>query len=130
MLWTLLGIAAAVAIKLAPRVSSIQGSNALRHVAVGVLVLAVALFVINTIILLVRLTKRPYYLLSIETAGTSYRLLASAEAAPLRGLVHDIMKAIDNPAATFHYQIENLVDARGAKGFQIGKYNTQENSFS
>lgn len=130
VLWVFLGIAAAVAIKLAPRVSSIQESKALHDVAVGVLVLAVALFVINTITLLARLTKKPYYLLSIETAGTSYRLLASAEAAPLRKLVHDIMKAIDNPAATFHYEIENLVDARGAKGFQIGKYNTQENTFS
>lgn len=130
VLWVFLGISAAVAIKLAPRVTPVQGSTALHDVAIGVLVLADTLFVINTITLLVRLTKEPYYLLSIETAGTSYRLLANAEATPLRKLVHEIMTAIDNPAATFHYEIENLVDARGAKGFQIGKYNAQENAFS
>jgi hypothetical protein len=119
VLWIFLGLSAAVAIKLAPRVSSVQGSNALHDVAAGVLVLAAGLFVINTITLLVRLTKEPYYLLSIDTAGTSYRLLASAEPTPLRKLVHEIMKAIDNPAASFHFEIENLLDARGAKGFQI-----------
>lgn len=129
MLVVFLGIASAVAIELAPQASSTQETAALHNAAVGVLVLTVALFVINTIILLVRLTKEPYYLLSIETTGTPSRLLASAEAAPLRILVHHIMKAIDNPAATFHYEIENLVDARGAKGFQIGRYNTQENTF-
>lgn len=130
VLLVLLGIAASVAIQFAPQVTSAQGSTALHGVAVGVLVLAVVLFVINTIILLVRLTRKPYYLLSIETTGNPSRTLASTKTEPLCILVHEIMKAIDNPAATFHYEIENLVDARGAKGFQIGGHNTQENTFS
>jgi hypothetical protein len=130
VLLVLLGTSAAVGIKLAPQVNSTQGSTALHGVAVGVLVLAVVLFVINTIILLVRLTRELYYLLLIETTGDPSRTLASTDAAPLCILVHEIMKAIDNPAATFRYEIENLVDARGAKGLQIGRQNTQENTFS
>src|SRR6516165_4542908 len=73
----ILGVAAAIALNAAPRLNSGQGSNALHNAAVGVLVLVVALFIISTIRLVMRWTRRTYYALLIETAGTPHRVLVS-----------------------------------------------------
>ena len=126
----ILGVAAAIALNAAPRLNSGQGSNALHNAAVGVLVLVVALFIISTIRLVMRWTRRTYYALLIETAGTPHRVLVSTNEKLLRKLVRDIMDAINNPDMNFHYRVENYADLRGAQGVLIGGYSTQHNTYN
>jgi hypothetical protein len=104
--------------------------NAVRAVAIGVLVLGALLVSISTIRLIVKLSKQmTYFALVIETAGTPRRALVSADQNLVTNLVHMIMDAIDNPTASFHYRVENFVDLRGAQGVQVGDHNTQDNAF-
>jgi Family of unknown function (DUF6232) len=70
VLEVVLGAAATVAIRLAPRLTSVRASNDLHSAATGVLVLVVVLVAISAIRLITRLSKRTYYALLIETAGT------------------------------------------------------------
>jgi hypothetical protein len=130
VLEVLLGAAAAIGLKLAPRISSLQRYNIVHGVATGALVLAVALIVISIIMLITRLSRGTYYALAIETAGTPRSVLVSADQYVVTKLVHQIMDAIDNPAATFHTRVENYVDLRSAQGVQIGDYSAQGNTFN
>lgn len=106
--WALLGAAAAVAIKQAPRISSVQGSHALHSAAVGVLVLVVALTAISTIRLISTLSRGTYYGLVIETAGTPRRVLVSTDQYVVTKLVHKIMDAINNPLAEFQERVRDV----------------------
>jgi hypothetical protein len=124
-----LGAAAAVAIRLAPRLSSAQGSNALHNAAAGILVLVVVLVIISTFRLIRALQRGTYYALILETAGTPRSLLVSDDMNQVTKLVQKIMDAIDNPAATYHTTVEK-VDLRGAQGVQLGGYSTQSNIFN
>lgn len=138
--WVFLGVAATVAIALAPRLTSLQSLNAVQAVhavhavqgvAAGVLVLGVVLVVISTIRLTSTLSKqRTFYALVIETAGSPRRALVSTDENLVIKLVHKIMDAVDNPDARFHYTVENFVDLRGAQGVQVGGHSTQDNTFN
>lgn len=124
-----LGAAAAVAIRLAPRLTSVQASNDVHSVATGVLVLAVALVGYSAIRLIVRLSRGTYYALLIETAGTPRSVLVSDNENVVTKLVQEIMDAIDNPAATYH-TIVDKIDLRGAQGVQLGSSGFQSNTFN
>jgi len=130
LFYAILGAAAAIAINAAPRLNSGQGSNAVHSAAVGLLALVVALFIISTISLVMRWTRRTYYALFVETAGTPHRVLVSTDEKLLRKLVRDIMDAINNPDMNFHYRVENYADLRGAQGVLIGGSSTQHNTFN
>jgi hypothetical protein len=90
VLWLILGGAAALAIH-----------------ALAVL-FALALIVISTIRLIKALSRRTFYALVIETAGTPRTALVSADRNMVNRLVHLIMDAIDNPQAEFQFQVENF----------------------
>lgn len=90
VLWLILGGAAALAIH-----------------ALAVLV-ALVLIVISTIRLIKALSRRTFYALVIETAGTPRTALVSADRNMVNRLVHLIMDAIDNPQAEFQFQVENF----------------------
>ncbi len=106
MLCLFLGAAATVAMNFAPRLSSVQGSNALSHAAAGVLVLALVLVVISTIRLITVLLARTYYALVIETSGTPQTALVSAYETQVSQLVGLIMDAIDDPGFELNTTIE------------------------
>jgi hypothetical protein len=115
------GVAAAVALKLAPRLSSVRSYNALHGVAVGVLVLVAVLVVVSTIKLIARLSRRTYYALVIETAGTSRSVLVSDDKDLVRKLAARIMAAIVDPQANFRQSVVNYdVSARGSRGALTG----------
>jgi hypothetical protein len=129
--WVILGGAAAVAIRLAPRLDSVRNANILHGIAVGVLVLAVVLFALSTIRLAAIWSRRIYYALIIETAGAQHRALVSTDAGVLHKLVHEIMDAINDPEdVSFHYRIDNYADLRGAQGVLMGDSGTQRNTFN
>jgi hypothetical protein len=66
----LLGIAGAVALRLANRQSSESGYNLLHNGGIAAVVVAVAVLTVGLIMLLVRLSRQTFYALVIETAGT------------------------------------------------------------
>lgn len=117
----ILGIAAAVALKLAPRLSTVQKSDALRVAAVGVLLLALGLFVIGIIRLMRVLSAPTYYALTIDSAGIAYKTLVSLDGNQLRELVRQIMKAIDDPQIEFRELINNY--HFGDQIYQHGDFN-------
>lgn len=119
--WVLLGVAAVVAMKQAPRLSTVQGSNALHAAAVGALVLALVLFVISTIRLIRVLSTRTYYALVIETAGTPHKTLVSTDGNLIRELVRQIMKAIDDPQTEYRQTVTNY--HYGDQIYQSGDFN-------
>lgn len=128
-----LGAAAAVALHLALRLNSERGYSAAHGVAVGALVLAAVLFVISTIKLIAPLSRRTYYALVIETAGTPRSVLVSDDEYTVRQLVGQIMDAIDNPHADFQQSVVNYnVDARGSQGTLIGGHHnvSRDNIFN
>jgi hypothetical protein len=102
-LWVILGVAAAVAVNKVTGLPN-SGLTALHGVEVAALVLVV----ISTIRLIVNLSARTFYALVIETAGTPSTALVSANPQEVTGLVNAIMEAIDDPAAEFHYHMENV----------------------
>jgi hypothetical protein len=103
VLWVILGVAAAVAANKLAGLSN-SGLTALRGAEVAALVLVV----ISTIRLIVNLSARTFYALVIETAGTPRTALVSTNQQEVTGLVNSIMEAIDDPAAEFHYHMENV----------------------
>lgn len=103
MFWVILGVAAAVAVKKVTGLSN-SGLTALHCVEVAALVL----LVVSTIRLIVKLSARTFYALVIETAGTPRTALVSANQREVTRLVDEIMEAIDDPAAEFHYHLENV----------------------
>ena len=118
--------AAVVAVRVASRVSSAQGYNALHGVADGMFALAAVLAVISTILLIIRLSRRTAYALVIETAG-----LRALRCSPMTKIWSSISFAGSPPrSAILHDQwreqvpvINNNnynVDARGSQGAQIG----------
>jgi Family of unknown function (DUF6232)/FHA domain len=107
VLCVFLGAAATVAIKLAPRLSSVRGSNALLHAAAGLLVLALALMAISTVRLIIVLLARTYYALVIETSGTPQTALISDNETEVSQIVGLIMDAIDDPGVELNTTIEN-----------------------
>lgn len=106
VLCVFLGAAATVAIKLAPRLSSVRGSNALLHAAAGVLVLALVLLAISTARLITVLLAGTYYALVIETSGTPQTALISANETEVNQIVGLIMEAIDDPGFELNTTIE------------------------
>jgi hypothetical protein len=103
VLWVILGVVAAAAISSAMRFGSNYQSTS------GVVVIVVlVLIVISTIRLIRVLSRRTLYALVIETAGTPYTALVSADGNMVTRLVHLIMDAIDNPQAEFQLQVENF----------------------
>ena len=133
VLEVILGAAAAVALHLASRLNSERGYRAVHGVAVGVLVLAAVLLVISTIKLIATLSRRTYYALVIETAGTPRSVLVSDDEYTVRQLVGQIMDAIDNPHADFQRSVVNYnVDARGSQGALIGGHHnvSRDNIFN
>ncbi len=103
VLWVILGIVAAAAISSAMRFGYNYQSTS------GVVVIVVlVLIVISTIRLIRVLSRRTLYALVIETAGTPYTALVSADGNMVTRLVHLIMDAIDNPQAEFQLQVENF----------------------
>jgi hypothetical protein len=125
VLEAVLGIAAAVALGLAPRLSSAPGYDTAHGVAAGALLLAVVLLFVSTFRLIAKLSGGTFYALLIETVGTPRSVLVSTNQRVVTGLVHQIMDTFDNPAATFHTEVENYVDLRSAQGVRIGPYSTQ-----
>jgi len=118
--------AAVVAVRVASRVSSAQGYNALHGVADGMFALAAVLAVISTILLIIRLSRRTAYALVIETAGTPRTALLTYDENLVFHLVRRITTAISNPHDQWREQVPVInnnnynVDARGSQGAQIG----------
>jgi hypothetical protein len=113
-------VAAAVAARAATRVSSVQGYNALHNGANVAFALAAVLAVISTIWLIVRLSKRTAYALVIETAGIPRTALVTYDENLVFHLVRRITAAISNPHDKWQERVPVVIDARGAKGLQIG----------
>jgi hypothetical protein len=111
VLETVLGVAATVALRLAPRLNSLQAYNAVHTLTVGALVLVVVLVVISTVRLITVLSRGTYYALVIETAGTPHKTLVSTDGNLIRELVRQIMKAIDDPQTEY----------RQSGDFNVGK---------
>jgi Family of unknown function (DUF6232) len=121
VLWVFLTVAAAVALRLAPRISTVQGYKAAHYAAAGVLVLVAVLAVVSTIRLIATLSRRTYYALILETAGTPRRVLVSDDENLVRQLVRRIMAAIDDPQADFVQPVVNYnLHAHGSQSVQIG----------
>jgi hypothetical protein len=125
----LLGIAGAVALRLANNQSSENGYRLLHDGGNAAIVVSIAIAAIGLITLIVRMSRRTFYALVIETAGTPRRLLVSTSQAELDGLVRNIMEAIHNPAIAPYQNTFVNYDLRGAQGVQIGEGNKQDNAF-
>jgi hypothetical protein len=117
----ILGTAAAVAMKLAPRLSTVQKSDALRVAAVGMLLLALGLFIISIIRLRRVLLAPTYYALAIDSSGITYKTLVSLDGNQLKELARQIMKAIDDPQIEFRELISNC--HFGDQIYQYGDFN-------
>ena len=129
VLCVLLGIAGAVGLRLANRQSSESGYHLLHNGGIAAVVLAVALVMVSLIMLLVRVSRRTFYALVIETAGTPRGVLVSTNQLELSGLVRTIIEAIYNPATPPYQHTFVTDDMRGARGVQIGDGNRQDNAF-
>lgn len=129
VLCLILGIAGAVALRLASRQNTDSSYHLYHNGGTAAVAAAVALVVISLIVLLVRLSRGTFYALVIETAGTPRGVLVSTDEAELRGLVNAIMVAIHNPAVPSYYNNFITYDIRGAQGVQIGDGNSQDNAF-
>jgi hypothetical protein len=102
----ILGVAAAVvATKLTTNASVPNSAFTALH---GVEIVAVALIVISTIRLFVKLSARTLYALVIETAGTPFAALVSTERNTVIDLVRMIMDAIDNPQAEWNIMVPEI----------------------
>jgi Family of unknown function (DUF6232) len=84
------------------------GVVALAIHAVAVLVV-LALIVVSTIRLIKVLSRRTFYALVIETAGTPRTALVSPDKNQIVGIVRVIMDAIDNPQVEYHTTVENHI---------------------
>jgi hypothetical protein len=77
-----------------------------RYIGLG----ALALLAVSTLVLLVRLARRTYHALVIETSGRPHTALISPDEGVVNNLVRQIMTAISNPRdprAEFHTKIEH-----------------------
>jgi hypothetical protein len=95
----LIAIAFCAALGVAPAVAAMKvaiPSSALK-VLHGAEILAVALVVISSIWLIIRLSAPTLYALFIETSGTPHRVLASRDENRLNQVVYNIMDAIEHP---------------------------------
>jgi uncharacterized protein DUF6232 len=129
VLCVLLGIAGAGALQQANRQSSESDYHGLHNGGTAAVVVALSLLAIGLITLLVRVSRRTFYALVIETAGTSRGVLVSTNQAELGGLVRTIMEAIHNPATPPYQNTFVSYDMRGAQGVQIGDGTRQDNAF-
>ena len=129
VLCVLLGIAGAVALRLANRQISESRYHLLHNGGTAAVVVAIALVVIGLITLFVRLSRRTFYALVIETAGTARGVLVSTNRAEIVDLVRTIMEAIHDPATPPYQHTFVTYDMRGAQGVQIGDGNRQDNAF-
>jgi len=129
VLWALLGIAGAVALRLANRQNSSSGYHLMHDGGTAAIVIAVVLAAVALITLLVRVSRRTFYALVIETAGTPRGVLVSTSKAELGGLVRTIMETINDPATPPYQNTFVSFDMRGAQGVQIGDGTRQENAF-
>jgi hypothetical protein len=102
----ILGVGSAVAATKVATIATVP--SAALSALHGVEIVAVALIVISTIRLVVKLSARTLYALVIETAGTPFAALASAERNTVIDLVKKIMDAIDNPQADWNLKVENV----------------------
>ena len=105
--FVILGVASAVAATKLAAVATVPSSafTALH----GVEIVAVALIVISTIRLFVKLSARTLYALVVETAGTPAAALVSTERNKVPEIVRMIMDAIDNPEVNWPpIMVENV----------------------
>lgn len=68
------------------------------------------LIAMSSLKLLMTLLTRTYYAMVIETAGSPQTALVSTDRAEVTSLVRKTMDAIDNPAAEFHQQVQNITN--------------------
>ena len=129
VLSVLLGIAGAVALRLANSQSSESRYHLLHNGGTAVVVVAVVLFAVGLITLIVRVSRQTFYALVVETAGTPRGVLVSTNQAELDSLVRTIMEAINNPATVTYHNTFTKYDMRGAQGVQIGDGTRQDNAF-
>jgi hypothetical protein len=129
VLCVFLGIAGAVALQMANRQNSANGYRLLHNGGNVAIAVAVALAAISLVTLLVRVSRRTFYALVIDTAGTAHGVLVSTDYAKLDDLVHQIMEAIHNPGTPTYHNTFVAYDMRGAQGVQIGDGNRQDNAF-
>ncbi len=61
------------------------------------------------------LTRPPLHILSVSTAGSPRAALVSTDRQLIHDLTHRVVDAIDNPAAEFQIQVENLEMVHGDK---------------
>lgn len=104
-LWIILGVVALVALFAAGVLNTDQQTNT----AIGVVGAIVGLIVLIQFVRMVSIIAgRQLWALIIETAGTSHRAIVSRDKRPLDELVHKIVTAINNPAATYTMHVEKL----------------------
>jgi hypothetical protein len=124
-----LGIVRAGALDLARHRDPGRNYHALQEIGTAAFLIAAALFAIGFITLLVRVSRRTFYALVVETAGTPFGVLVSTDQAEVAGLVRTIMEAINNPASRPYHNTFVTYDMRGAQGVQIGDRGRQNNTF-
>jgi uncharacterized protein DUF6232 len=117
LVWLVLGVGAFAALNGAD-LSSDSDAADLRTLAWGVLLLLIA---ISTVRVLTALMARTYYAMVIETAGSPQTALISTDKREVSSLVRQTMAAIDDPAAEFHYQVNNITKI-GEQYNLSGKY--------
>jgi hypothetical protein len=106
VIWLALGAGAVVAIDIVEIPVAVDPDQ-LRRLASYVVF---ALVSISTIRVLVTLFTRTYYAMIIETAGNPQTALVSTDKREVSSLVRKTMDAIDNPAAEFHQQVQNITN--------------------
>ncbi|MFI6817889.1 DUF6232 family protein [Nonomuraea sp. NPDC050328] len=112
VLWTLLAAAAMVG-------SDYVDLDVDRRLIVAALCVVV---LISAVQYLVRVLQRTYYALVIETAGTPRTALVSSDHGEVARIVHEVMKAIGDPNASFSQTITTN-NHYGDKITQLGSQN-------
>lgn len=102
--WLGLEAGALYALNSVPR-AQLADPDRLRDLATYVVL---ALVTLSTVRAIAVLLGRTYYAMVIETAGSPQTALVSTERSQVVSLVRQTMDAIDDPAATFHTQIQNI----------------------
>jgi hypothetical protein len=85
-----------------------SGVSAERESRVALVTVFAVLLLVSLARLISVLVKRTYYALVIETAGHPFTVLVSRDPQEVGRLVHQIMDALDDPAAEFHVRVENF----------------------
>ena len=110
LVWATLAVGAALAVTAEQaRIVQAQVPHAdpdqLRHLAWAA---ALVLFAVSTIRLMVLLSRRTYYVMIIETAGSPRTALASYDEREVSSLVAEVMNAIHNPEVHYETRVHNI----------------------